>query len=96
MTLLLHVLILFSIISTAEINKFRYVFQDRSTDGATEIVHEMMTASYFCLADDLHCTFAEHLNKIGAMSKALQEEVDCLYRTVGPTTAVCKLTQVLE
>lgn len=72
------------------------VFQSRTANRATEIVHEMMTASYFCLADDLHCTFAEHLNKIGAMSKALQEEVDCLYRTEGPKAAVCKLTQVLE
>ena len=71
------------------------MFQVKRTIGANNIVHEMMIASYFCLDDDLHCTFAEHLNKIGAISKALQEEVDCLYRIEGPEAAVCKLTEVL-
>lgn len=70
------------------------MFQARSTYEANDIVHEMMIASYFCLTDDLHCTFAEHLNKIDLISRATQEEVDCLSRREGAKAAVYKLTEV--
>lgn len=71
------------------------IFQSRSANVATNIVYEMITASYFCLADEMESSLAEHLTQIGAISKDVEQEVDCLYRMEGPKAATCKLFKVL-
>lgn len=68
--------------------------QTRLSCRTSITAQEMMTASYYCLMDDMEFSFASHLHHTGVISKAVEEEVDQLYRLQGPQVAVRKLTEV--